>query len=125
MKPFLLGLLKCKRCSFMTKLILECEKAESNDVDTDDVKIFNKHMFTENGGERLKSLVNSLRDFHGRELSEQDISSFVENPGDDEKIKEFLFGIDVVEGSLRCDMCGLIYPIKGSIVETVDTVESK
>ncbi|WEL39273.1 multifunctional methyltransferase subunit TRM112 [Encephalitozoon hellem] len=123
MKPFLLGLLKCKRCSFMTRLVLQCEKAEGCDVD--DVQIFNKHVFVENGGERLKLLARSLEGFYGNPVSEEEIDFFVENPDEDERIKGLLFGVDVVEGSLRCDACGLVYPIRNSIVETVDTAESK
>lgn len=107
----------------MTRLTLQCEEVES--CNADDVQIFNKHMFTENGGERLKHLARSLEDFYGNPVSEQEINSFVENPDHDERIKELLFGVDVVEGSLRCDTCGLAYPIRSSIVETVDTIESK
>lgn len=123
MKPFLLGLLKCKRCSFMTRLVLECEEAESIAIDVDAVAIFNKHAFTENAGERLRLLAASLQ-ASGHVLSAEEIDSFVENPDDDARVKEFLFGIDVVSGSLRCDACGLGYPIRNSIVETVDTTES-
>ncbi|ADM12049.1 uncharacterized protein Eint_081170 [Encephalitozoon intestinalis ATCC 50506] len=124
MKPFLLGLLKCKRCSFTSRLVPRCEKVKRSSIDGN-AKIFNKHTFTENGGERLKLLVESLQGFFGNLLSEQEIGSFVEDPDDDERIKELLFGVDVVEGSLTCDECGLIYPIRDSIVETVDTLESK
>lgn len=124
MKPFLVGILKCKECSFMTKLTLHVEKADENEIDVDEVRIFNKHMFTENSGERLRSLVCSLRDFQVGVLSSEEIDSFVEDPEDDSRVREFLFGIDVVEGFLRCESCGLQYPIKNSIVETVDVVGS-
>ena len=89
------------------------------------MSIFNRHAFTENAGERLRLLAASLQGSGHRVLSDSEIDSFVQNPEDDAAVREFLFGVDVVSGMLRCDGCGLGYPIQNSIVETVETVETK
>lgn len=124
MKPFMLGILKCKRCTFMQKLELICNEAVSVDLGGNVPQIFNKHAFLEDSGDRLKMLARCLSMHHSVALTEQDIQSFVEDPSDDAKVKAFLFGIDIVSGVLRCESCGLQYPIKNSIVDTVDAVES-
>jgi multifunctional methyltransferase subunit TRM112 len=124
MKPFMLGILKCKRCTFMQRLGLICNEAICVEISASEPHIFNKHMYQEDSGERLKMLAHCLNMHHSVALTEQDIESFVEDPSDDAKVKAFLFGIDIISGALKCESCGLQYPIKNSIVDTVDAIES-
>lgn len=105
----------------MTNLSVRSEKIEESGLSTDDTKIFNKHLFSQNSGEMLRSLARSLKTCHVT-LSDEEIDSFVEDPENDAKVKDFLFGIDIVDGSVTCDGCGLQYQIKNSIVDTVDVI---
>jgi multifunctional methyltransferase subunit TRM112 len=121
MKPFLVGLLKCKRCPFTTELKLSAGKVEESSTDIEEVRIFNEKYYTQNNGERLRALVHSLKDFQVPTLSDEEVERFVKEPLDDARIKSFLFGCEVVDGCLTCCECGLVYPIRESILDTVDT----
>lgn len=125
MKPFLLGILKCKKCSFMTRLALDAAAVETCSVDLDAASIFNRHLFAENSGERLRLLAQALRIHPIAVPSDAEIDAFVDSQGCDAEIKALLFGVDVVDGVLTCEACGLQYPIRNSIVETVDVGSNK
>jgi multifunctional methyltransferase subunit TRM112 len=121
MKPFLVSLLKCKRCTFMTELRLSAERVDEKDVDMEETRVINEQYYTQDNGEKLKSLVSRLKGFQVPMLSDEEIESFVKDPSDSMLVRTFLFGCDVVEGSLTCSECGLVYPIRDSILDTVDT----
>ncbi|WUR03982.1 multifunctional methyltransferase subunit TRM112 [Vairimorpha necatrix] len=113
MKIFVQSIFKCKKCPFSTKTSLkinEWEEVESN--------------------YKLENLRNLLLSNEGREFLEKLKLQFdiltqedLENPLESENIRKVLLETNVVDGYLECDNCKIIYPIKDSILDTVDVIE--
>lgn len=121
MKPFMMGILKCKNCSFQTKLKLVPTAVSKEEIDFNDVNIFNVPFFISDNDQNLMNLVNSFENFEMELPRLEKIQEFVTDTTKDSAIKEFLFGTDVTEGHVECTDCKLKYPIKESILDTVET----
>lgn len=114
MKPFLLGILKCKNCPFTAKLSLNA--TEVKELDVEDWKVLDLAILKKDEGAVIKRIIEN---FGITEISEEDVQEFCHSKND--KINKLLFGVDVVAGSLTCEECKSVYPIYDSIVDTVDT----
>lgn len=113
MRIFVKSIFKCKRCTFDSKIKLVIKSTKMLETDYN-ISIIEKYLETEDCYELLKSLQPQF-EF----LSDNDIQNRVGN----ENVRKIMFEIDVVEGYLECMNCKLIYPIKDSILDTVDCIE--
>lgn len=113
MRIFVKSIFKCKRCTFDSKikLVIGSTKILKSDYN---ISILENYLTTEESYEFLKSLQS-----HFEFLTDNDIQNRIGN----ENVRKIMFEIDVVEGQLECDSCKLIYPIKNSILDTVDCIE--
>lgn len=115
MKIFVQSIFKCKKCPFNTTTSLKAN--EYKEIESDyKISLVEKFLTSQEGQDFLKKLQPQF-DF----ITDTDISECLIS----ENIRKLLFEIDVVDGQLNCDNCGLIYPIKDSILDTVDCIEPK
>ncbi|KAF9763560.1 hypothetical protein NGRA_1201 [Nosema granulosis] len=117
MKPFLLGVLKCKNCPFTSKLRVEAEEVRELDPEAYDVLDIN--ILKKDDGALVSKIVEC---FNIVEITQTDVTEFCESKND--KVNKLLFGTDIVTGLLTCEDCKLSYPIKDSILDTVDTIQN-
>ncbi|EOB11211.1 hypothetical protein NBO_13g0024 [Nosema bombycis CQ1] len=108
MKPFLLGILKCKHCPFTSQLDLEVEEVKELD-----------ECFSLDVMKKEEIIRKIVKGFKINEFTEEDIKEYLER--DNEKVSKLLFGTDVVKGRVTCMDCKVVYPIEDSILDTVDT----
>lgn len=113
MRIFVKSIFKCKRCAFDSKIKLVINSARELESDYN-MSIIEQYLSTEESFEFLKSLQS-----HFNFLTDNDIENRIGN----DNVRKIMFEIDVVEGQLECESCKLIYPIKDSILDTVDCIE--
>lgn len=106
MKPFATAFLKCTSCPPTVDLklnVLQIKKIEvAEDLEFMRAK---KHLFTENNNKLMNMLVESIK------------GGYEYVPDDDSSMYMFLFGNEIVTGSLVCSKCGVSYPISDGIVD--------
>jgi len=113
MKIFVQAVFKCQRCTFNTNTILNIEEQ--------------RHVETNYNTELLKGFLenNEMKEFLKRLQPQFDFltDDDIANPLVSKNVKTLLFEIDIVNGYLQCEGCKLIYPIRDSILDTVDCIE--
>lgn len=115
MKIFVQCIFKCKKCPFNTATSLKIDSYKEIESEYK-LEILKDFLTSQEGTVFLKKLQTQF-DL----ITDNDISDCLNS----ENIRKILFEIDVQDGHLKCDNCGIIYPIHESILDTVDCIDPK
>lgn len=118
MKPFLIGILKCKNCPFTSKLHVEA--SEVKELDPEEYEVLDLEVLKKEDGDLISKIVEC---FNINEITQEDVREFCKS--ENTKVSKLLFGTDIVSGSLTCEDCKTVYPIRESILDTVDSIQNK
>lgn len=115
MKIFVLSIFKCKKCPFNTTTSLKIDSFINTESDYK-TEILKDFLTSQEGTAFLKKLQTQFEI-----ITDNDIADCMNS----ENIRKILFEIDVQNGHLKCDKCGIIYPINEFILDTVDCIDPK
>lgn len=114
MKPFLLSILKCPRCSFPAQLHAIVTRASKTEAPADTSFATSRAgYFTDNGS---KNLLAAVRAFHGAEGDFHLIDEAATSHCCADDLNRFLLGNEIETGTLTCSTCSTEYPITDRIV---------